>query len=120
MIKILGIITLFVLLNGCSLVGEKVIKILTQEQPREKLDLKTPTLEEMEKLRWIVITSNNAQEVFDKMKKEGLDPVLFGLTDEDYELLAKNFAQIRSTLKQTQDILERYKEYYEGTTKTNN
>jgi hypothetical protein len=44
--------------------------------------------------------------------------VLFGLSDEDYELLAKNFAQIRSTLKQTQDILERYKEYYEGTTKT--
>ena len=120
MIKILGIITLCIFLNGCSLVGEKAIKIFTQEKPREKLNLKTPTLEEMEKLRWIVITSNNAQEVFDKMKKEGLDPVLFGLSDEDYELLAKNFAQIRSTLKQTQDILERYKEYYEGTSKTNN
>ena len=120
MIKILSIITLSVFLNGCSLVGEKVIKILTQEQPRENLNLKTPTLEEMEKLRWIVITSNNANEVFAKMKKEGLDPVLFGLTDEDYELLAKNFAQIRSTLKQTQDILERYKEYYEGQNKTSN
>ena len=108
------------LLANCSLVGEKVIKVLTQEQSREKLNFKTPTLEEMEKLRWIVITSNNAQEVFAKMKAEGLDPVLFGLSDEDYELLAKNFAQIRSTLKQTQDILDRYKEYYEGTTKTNN
>jgi len=120
MIKILGIITLCIFLNGCGLIGEKAIKIFTQEQPREKLNLKTPTLEEMEKLRWIVITSNNAQEVFDKMKKEGLDPVLFGLSDEDYELLAKNFAQIRSTLKQTQDILERYKEYYEGTVKKDN
>lgn len=120
MIKILGIITLCMFLNGCSLVGEKVIKVLTQEKPRENLNLKTPTLEEMEKLRWIVITSNNAQEVFAKMKKEGLDPVLFGLTDEDYELLAKNFAQIRSTLKQTQDILERYKEYYEGKNKASN
>jgi hypothetical protein len=59
-------------------------------------------------------------EVFAKMKAEGLDPVLFGLSDEDYELLAKNFAQIRSTLKQTQDILDRYKEYYEGTIKTDN
>jgi len=46
--------------------------------------------------------------------------VLFGLSDEDYELLAKNFAQIRSTLKQTQDILDHYKEYYEGQNKTNN
>lgn len=110
-------IALSLLLTNCSILGEKVIKVLTQEQSREKLNLKTPTLEEMEKLRWIVITSNNANEVFAKMKAEGLDPVLFGLSDEDYELLAKNFAQIRSTLKQTQDILDRYKEYYEGTTK---
>lgn len=117
MSKIFVLIALLLFLNGCSLMGEKAIKIFTQEQPRENLNLKTPTLEEMEKLRWIVITSNNAQEVFDKMKQEGLDPVLFGLSDEDYELLAKNFAQIRSTLKQTQDILNRYKEYYEGTTK---
>lgn len=119
MIKIVAIITMCLFLNGCSILGEKVIKVLTQEQSREKLNLKTPTLEEMEKLRWIVITSNNANEVFAKMKAEGLDPVLFGLSDEDYELLAKNFAQIRSTLKQTQDILDRYKEYYEGTTKAN-
>jgi hypothetical protein len=120
MIKIISVIALSLLLTNCSILGEKVIKVLTQEQSRENLNLKTPTLEEMEKLRWIVITSNNAQEVFDKMKKEGLDPVLFGLSDEDYELLAKNFAQIRSTLKQTQDILERYKEYYEGQNKTSN
>jgi hypothetical protein len=120
MIKIISVIALSLLLTNCSILGEKVIKVLTQEQSREKLNLKTPTLEEMEKLRWIVITSNNAIEVFAKMKAEGLDPVLFGLSDEDYELLAKNFAQIRSTLKQTQDILDRYKEYYEGTNKTSN
>jgi hypothetical protein len=120
MSKFVLAIVLSCFLTNCSLVGEKVIKVLTQEQSREKLNLKTPTLEEMEKLRWIVITSNNATEVFAKMKAEGLDPVLFGLSDEDYELLAKNFAQIRSTLKQTQDILDRYKEYYEGTTKTDN
>jgi hypothetical protein len=120
MIKIIAVIALSLLLTNCSILGEKVIKVLTQEQSRENLNLKTPTLEEMEKLRWIVITSNNAKEVFAKMQAEGLDPVLFGLSDEDYELLAKNFAQIRSTLKQTQDILERYKEYYEGKNKTNN
>ena len=107
-------------LTNCGLLPEKTISIFTMEKSREKINLKTPTLEEMEKLRWIVITSNNANEVFAKMKAEGLDPVLFGLSDEDYELLAKNFAQIRSTLKQTQDILDRYKEYYEGTTKTDN
>ena len=113
-------IALSLFLTNCGLLPEKTISIFTMEKSREKINLKTPTLEEMEKLRWIVITSNNATEVFAKMKAEGLDPVLFGLSDEDYELLAKNFAQIRSTLKQTQDILDRYKEYYEGTTKTDN
>ena len=120
MIKIISVIALSLFLNSCGLLPEKTISIFSMEKSREKLNLKTPTVEEMEKLRWIVITSNNATEVFAKMKAEGLDPVLFGLSDEDYELLAKNFAQIRSTLKQTQDILDRYKEYYEGTTKTDN
>jgi len=39
--------------------------------------------------------------------------VLFGLTDNDYQLIAKNFAQIRNQLKITNDILDKYKEYYE-------
>ncbi len=120
MIKIISVIALSLFLTSCGLLPEKTISIFSMEKSREKLNLKTPTVEEMEKLRWIVITSNNANEVFAKMKAEGLDPVLFGLSDEDYELLAKNFAQIRSTLKQTQDILDRYKEYYEGQNKTSN
>ena len=47
-------------------------------------------------------------------KKVNDDPVLFGLTDEDFELLAKNFARIRNHLKITNDLLDKYKEYYEG------
>ena len=39
--------------------------------------------------------------------------MLFGLTDKDFELLAKNFARIRNQLKITNDLLDKYKEYYE-------
>ena len=45
---------------------------------------------------------------------EGIDPVLFGLTDKDFQLIAKNFAQIRNQLKVTNELLDKYKEYYEG------
>jgi 5-bromo-4-chloroindolyl phosphate hydrolysis protein len=58
-------------------------------------------------------------EVFKKMEEQGLDPVLFGLTDNDYQLIAKNFAQIRNQLKITNDILDKYKEYYEPKEKNN-
>ena len=66
-----------------------------------------------DRIKWIIITSENADEVFKKMEEQGLDPVLFGLTDNDYQLIAKNFAQIRNQLKITNDILDKYKEYYE-------
>ena len=51
--------------------------------------------------------------MFKKLEESGIDPVLFGLTDEDFELLAKNFARIRNHLKITNDLLDKYKEYYE-------
>jgi len=65
-------------------------------------------------LRWIIITSENAEEVFKRLEEEGIDPVLFGLTDKDFQLIAKNFAQIRNQLKITNDLLDKYKQYYEG------
>ena len=103
---------LCLLLSGCS--GVKTLEIFKTEVEREKLDLKKPTPLELEKLQWIIITSENAEEVFKRLEEAGIDPVLFGLTDKDFELLAKNFARIRNQLKITNDLLDKYKEYYEG------
>ena len=74
----------------------------------------------MEKIHWHIITSENAEEVFKKLEADGIDPVLWGLTDKDFELLAKNFAQIRNKLVETNALLEKYKEYYEGEEEDNN
>ena len=87
---------------------------------REKLNLDKPTPLQLEQLRWIIITSENAEEVFKKLEEEGIDPVIFGLTDKDFELLAKNFARIRNQLKITNDLLDKYKEYYEPEKKIEN
>ena len=81
--------------------------------PRAKLNLEKPTPLQLEELQWIIITSENADEVFKKLEEKGIDPVLWGLTDKDFELLAKNFARIRNQLKITNDLLDKYKEYYE-------
>jgi len=103
------ILTIF--LTSCSKV--KQLSIFKEEVPRAKLNLEKPTPLELENLRWIIITSNNAEEVFKKLEEQGIDPVLWGLTDKDFELLAKNFARIRNQLKITNDLLDKYKEYYE-------
>ena len=81
--------------------------------PRAKLNLEKPTPLQLENLQWIIITSENADEVFKRLEEKGIDPVLWGLTDKDFELLAKNFARIRNQLMVTNNLLDKYKEYYE-------
>ena len=109
--SVLVLLILSIFLTNCS--GVKQLEIFKQEVPREKLNLNTPTPLDLENLRWIIITSKNADEVFKKLEEQGIDPVLWGLTDKDFELLAKNFARIRNQLKITNDLLSKYKEYYE-------
>ena len=99
-------------LSGCSSI--KKLDIFTMEVERQPLDLEKPTIQELEKLKWIIITSENADEVFKKMKEQGIDPVIFGLSDNDFQLLAKNFAQIRAHMMKLNVMIDEYKDYYES------
>ena len=107
------LVLLILALTGCSIGGEKKIKIFSVEKPREKLNYEMPTPLQMEEIKWIIITSKNADEVFQKLEEAGIDPVLFGITDKDFQVLARNFAQIRQKLQETNNLLEEYKKYYE-------
>ena len=109
--NVLVLLILTTFLTSCA--GVKKLEIFKEEGPRAKLNLEKPTPLQLENLRCIIITSKNADEVFKKLEEQGIDPVLWGLTDKDFELLAKNFARIRNQLKITNDLLDKYKEYYE-------
>jgi hypothetical protein len=102
------------LLSSCSSVQE--IEIFKKEVPRAKLDLPDPESPKIQDLNWIIITSENADEVFAKLSEQNIDPVLFGLTDDDYEILAVNFAQIRAYMIKQKMTLQQYREYYESDT----
>ena len=115
--SVLVSLILVTFLTSCS--GVKQLSIFKEEVPRQELNLQKPTPLEMEKIHWIIITSENSEEVFAKMKEDGMDPVLFGLTDDDFQLLSKNFARIRNQLKVTNDLLDKYKEYYESSEENN-
>ena len=105
------ILTTF-LLSSCSSV--KQLEIFKTEVPRAKLDLSDPEAPKIDDLNWIIITSENADEVFAKLEEKNIDPVLFGLTDDDYETLAVNFAQIRAYMIKQKLTLDQYREYYES------
>jgi len=90
------------------------LEVFKTEVPRTKLDLSDPETPRIQDLNWIIITSENADEVFAKLKEQNIDPVLFGLTDDDYEILAVNFAQIRAYMIKQKLTLDQYRKYYES------
>ena len=98
-------------LTSCSSI--KPLEVLNLEVKREPLKLEDPKIADFEDLEWYIVNSENAEEVFSKLKEKNIDPVIFGLTDEGYEALSKNFAQIRQYIQQQKLILDKYREYYE-------
>ena len=115
MLSVLTLSILLMFLTSCSTI--KPLEVLNLEVKREPLNLDQPEVADFENLQWYIINSENAQEVFAKLKKENVDPVLFGLTDEGYEALSKNFAQIRHYIQKQNLIIESYKNYYEPSNK---
>jgi len=106
------------ILSGCSLIpGGRdldLAEVQTIEAPREPLAIEPPDPVDMDPVEWIVITPDNADEVFEDLKSSGKEVVLIGLTPDGYEVLSLNSAEMRSHINIQRVILEKYQEYYEG------
>jgi hypothetical protein len=116
------ILPLFV--SGCasfSLFGDKVkpVEIQTKAVERTRLNLPEPAPLQSRELTWIVVTPENAEQVFADLKSKNVDLVLFAITDEGYEQLALTMAEIRNYISSQRAILLKYKEYYEPNKSTN-
>jgi hypothetical protein len=67
----------------------------------------------LDPIDWVVITPQNAEEVFARLESKELDIVLFGLSAEGYQQLAVTIAELRNLINQQRNIIIKYKEYYE-------
>ena len=112
--RILVGILAIILVSGCSSMGVKPIEIFTTEVERAPLNLKPLTVEQMEQIDVIIITSKTQQEVFARLVAEGIDPVIFGFTDLGWEQLQYNMALSNRKIEQLRFQVEQYKKYYEG------
>ena len=116
MVRQIGNVLVFglaiLLLSSC--VGAvKEITSYKIEKKREPLNLQDPVPLELQDVEWIIITKENAEEVFEKIKEGGGEYSLFAVTDTGYEKLALNFADIRNKLAEQRQIILSYREYYE-------
>ena len=109
---VLSLLILTTFLTSCSTI--QPLEIFKTEVERRPLDLPLPAPAQLEQVRWIIINRENAEEVFKDLETKNIDPVIIGLTDEDYENFRKNYAQIRAYMIKQNKIIDAYKEYYES------
>ena len=106
-------------LTGCAsfgnLFGERVkpVEIQTKAVERTRLDIPFPNPVTAKPIEWIIITPENAEQVWAKLKESNADIVLLGLTDNGYEQLAVTIAELRNMIAAQRQIIVKYKEYYE-------
>lgn len=105
------------LFTGCSwnLFGPDIQEVKTIKKAVEKtpLNIQGPKPLKLKNVKWTIITPENAEKVFEELEKSNTDKVLYGLTDDGYQDLSKNFVKIRKHIFQQQMIIGVYKDYYE-------
>ena len=73
---IVSVLVFGLLLNGCAGLAVKEISSYKIEKKRAKLDLADPQPLELQDFDWIIITKDNAQEVFMSSTTKGVIPVV--------------------------------------------
>lgn len=115
-LRLLVIATVSLALSGCALFGSRVkpIEVKTVAEERVPLNLDMPAPFAATPPQWILITPANSQRVWDRLRENRTDQVLFALTDDGYESISVDMAKLRNIIEQQRQIILEYKKYYEA------
>lgn len=105
-------------LTGCAsfdLFGpkEKPIEVVSKPVEKTPLNIPQPDPLKLKPFTWVIITKDNATEVFAKLEQQGDSVVLFGLTGDGYQELSMTIAELRVFIATQKEIITKYKNYYE-------
>lgn len=95
----------------------KPIEVVTKPVDKTRLDLADPEPLKAKPIQWVIVTPDNAEEIFKQMEAKGQNLVLFAITDDGYQQLALTIADLRNFINTQRTIIIKYKEYYEPTQK---
>lgn len=100
------------ILAGCA-TPPREISISATPIEKPALILPDATQLRLKDVEWIVITKENAEEVFAELEASRKDAALVGLTPQGYEVLSLNYSDIMAYIQQQNAIIAAYKNYYE-------
>ena len=97
-----------------SLLGCTPLQIDSNPIVRPTLNLPSPDPIQLSDIHFITITKDNAIQVLEDLEKKGLKPVVIAITGNDYKILAVNINNIKDYIILQNEIIKKYKDYYEG------
>lgn len=108
-IILVSLLSMF-MLTGCF--NSKLVKV--SAEPIERAPLVVPSVDPYtnREVKWIIVTPENADQVFREMQEKGQSLSLFALTGDGYKSLSLNTADQIKISKQHKAIIEAYRKYY--------
>jgi hypothetical protein len=100
---------------GCSTpTPDPVRPIVIDSQPITRPSLTLPLVDRYNarNVEWIIITPENAEEVFSDISQTGKPVVVFALTEEGYENISLNTSEALRVILQQQSVIDGYRAYY--------
>lgn len=107
------LILLLVALAGCSSNMPKTVSY--QSAPIDRQQLILPKIDplDLNDVDWYIVTPDNVEEVFEKLKNEKQELVFFAISEDGYEILAINNQKLLKLLNDQKATIGAYQKYYE-------
>ena len=109
---LLVLMPLTMALSSCSAIPQ-TLRITSAPVEKPKLELPSVDRFSQRKLDWIVITPDNVNDVFEELKNENKQIVVFAVDEEGYEALTLNVTDLLKLVQQQNSVITAYKQYYE-------
>lgn len=103
-------------ISGCATNNEVI------SQPIERIELKItdPAPLKVNPPKWIVVTPENVESVFNELKQSNSEVALIAITPQGYTELSLTLKEVRDLIQNQKLIIQKYREYYgTGIKKTN-
>lgn len=111
-VNVLGFTLILSIVSACGL-RERPIEISTTPVEKPSLVLPQPDRIITRPVEWIVVTPENIDEIFERLRNSNQSVALFAVTADGYENIALNLNDIRTYIQQQQTIIVAYENYYQ-------
>ena len=108
--RIVGILTILMMVSSCSLVPtKKEVSITTKAIERTIIQPVMPREIDLKEPYWYVVSEKNIDEFLARIEKDQGQVVFFAMSVPDYELMAYNMQELKRYINELKEVVVYYR-----------